>query len=64
MIALAIARVIEHRRRRGLASERPIIADINPTSPDIAFALGQNRHCRVVSVQAFGRHHMGFQPRQ
>ena len=33
MLARAIARVIEHRRRRILAAEGPVIADIDPASP-------------------------------
>ena len=58
MLAFAIAGVIEHRRRRALAPEWPIVAHINPTSPRIGLAFGQDRHGRIVAMQAFGRHDM------
>ena len=51
MFAGAIARVIEHRRRRRGAAERAIVAHVNPTSPGVGLALGQDRHGRVVAVQ-------------
>ena len=54
MLAAAIARVIEHRRRRRRPAERPIVAHIDPTSPGIGLALGQDRHRRVVAVQPLG----------
>ena len=60
MLALAIARVIEHRRRRPRAAKRPVVAHIDPASPGVGFALGQHRHGRVVPMQALGRHDMGF----
>ena len=60
MLAAAIARVIEHRRRRRRPGERPIVAHIDPTSPDVGLALGQDRHGGVVAVQALGGKHMGL----
>ena len=58
MFAAAVARVIEHRRRRRRSAERPIVAHVDPTSPDIGLALGQDRHRRVVAVQALGGKHV------
>ena len=60
MLAPAIARVVEHRRGRPDAAERLVVANINPAPPGIGFALGQNRHGRIVAMQALGRHDMGF----
>src|SRR6185436_12455995 len=36
VLAAAIARVIEHRCRRVLAAERPVVPNVNPTSPGIS----------------------------
>ena len=54
VIAAAVARVIEHRRRRRRSGKRPIVAHIDPTSPGVGLALGQHRHGCVVAVQPFG----------
>jgi len=54
----AVARVVEHRRRRVWPAERAIVAHINPTSPGVGLALGQDRHGRVVSVQSLGGKNM------
>ena len=54
VLAAAIARVIEHRCRRRRPAKRPVVAHVNPTSPGVGLALGQNRHNGVVAVQAFG----------
>src|SRR4030081_2681786 len=62
VLAGAIARVIKHRRRRVLAAEWTIVAHVNPASPGVGLALGQNRHGGVVTVQALGREDMGFKP--
>ena len=64
MLALAVAVVIEHHRRRRCPTERPVIADVDPTSSRIGLAFGQNRHGGVVAMQAFGRHDMRFDPPQ
>jgi hypothetical protein len=55
MLALAVAGVIEHRRRRRCPTEWRVIADINPASAGIGLAFGQDRHRGVITVQAFGR---------
>src|SRR4030081_1245873 len=62
VLAGAIARVIKHRRRRVLAAEWTIVAHVNPASPGVGLALGQNRHGGVVTVQALGREDMRFNP--
>ncbi len=64
MLALAIAGVIEHRRRRRCPTERPVVADIDPTSPRIGLAFSQDRDGRIVTMQAFRRHDMGLDPSQ
>ena len=65
MLALAVAGVIEHRRRRGRSPEGPVIADIDPTSANVSLARGQHRHGRVVTMQALGRQNVSFeQPAQ
>src|SRR5450759_5561958 len=60
VLAGSIARVIEHRRRRRGAAERAIVAHINPTSPGVSLALGQDRYSRVIAVQSVGCEDMGF----
>src|SRR5439155_18922524 len=62
MLAGPIARVVEHRRRRILPAERTIVAHINPTSPGVGLALGQDRHSRVVAVQSLGRENVSLNP--
>ena len=54
MLAAAIARVEEHRRRRGGAGKRPIVAHIGPKSAGDRFPFGQHWHRRVVAVHAVG----------
>ena len=54
MLASSVARIVEHRRRRCAATEGPIVAHIDPCPAGIGLALGQNRHRRVVAVQALG----------
>ena len=58
VLAVAVARVEEHRRRRCRAGERPVVADIGPQPPGDGLAFGQHRHGRVVAVQALGGQHM------
>ena len=62
MLAGAVARVIEHRRRRRGAAERPIVAHIDPTSPGVGLAFGQDRHGGVIAMQSLGREDMRFDP--
>jgi len=64
MLALAIARVVEHRRRRPGASKGFVVANVNPASPGVGFAFGQHRHGRVVAMQPLCRHDMGFDQTQ
>ena len=54
MFTRAVARVEEQRRRRRPAAERPVVADVGPTSPGDGLALGQHGHRRVVAVQPLG----------
>jgi hypothetical protein len=60
MLTAPVARVIEHRRRRGPAVKWSIIPHIDPTSPGVGLALGKHRNGRVVAVQPLGRKNMGF----
>ena len=53
MLAGSITRVIEHRRRRRGAAERAIVAHINPRSPGVSLAFGEDRNGGVIAVQAF-----------
>ena len=60
MLAFAISRVVKYCRGRPGSAKRPVIAKINPAPPGVGFALGQNRHRRIIPMQALGRHDMGF----
>ena len=53
VLALAVGRVEEQRRRRPLAGERPLVADIGPQPPGLGLACArrQHRHRRVVDMQ-------------
>src|SRR5450631_4775435 len=62
MLARSIARVIVHRRRRRGAAEWAIVAHINPTSPGVSLALGQNRYGGVIAVQSFRGEDVSFKP--
>ena len=63
MLALAVGRVEEQRRRRSRAGERPLVADISPQPPGfgLAGARRQYRHRRVVDMQRVRVHHLGGQ---
>src|SRR5207237_3455884 len=54
MLAGAIARVIEDRRRRVRPAERAIVPNIGPDPADDRFTLGQHWHGRVVAVDTLG----------
>jgi len=58
---LAVGRVEEQRRRRPLAGERPLVADIGPQSPGLGLACArrQHRHRRVVDMQCVAGHDLG-----
>src|SRR3984957_336842 len=49
MLTFAVARVIEHRCRRRCPTEWRVISDIEPTSPGIGLAFGQDRHRGVIT---------------
>ena len=61
VLALAVGRVEEQRRRRPRAGEGPLVADIGPQPPGLglAGARRQHRHRRVVDMQGVGGHHIG-----
>src|SRR5438552_6208879 len=54
MLAFAIGRVEEQRRRRARTGEWPLIADIEPQPAGLGLAgtWRQNRHRRVVDMQS------------
>ena len=54
MLAAAIGRVEEHRRRRIGAAKRPVVAHIGPQPAGAGLALGQHRHGGVVGMDALG----------
>src|ERR1700720_1511588 len=60
MLACAVAREIKNRRRRGCATERAIIAHVNPTSRGVRLTLGQDRYGGVITVQSVGGKDMRF----
>ena len=64
MLAPAVARVVEHRRRRTGSAKRPVVPHINPASPRVGLSLGQDRHGRIIGMKALGRHDMGFDQAQ
>ena len=52
MLPAAVGRVEERCRRRGRASKRPVVADIDPGPTGRCLAFGENRHGGVVTVHA------------
>ena len=58
MLAVAVARIEEHRGRRVRAGERPVVPDIGPQPADDGLVLGQHRHGGVVAMQALGGKHV------
>jgi hypothetical protein len=62
MLAAAVARIIEHRRRRRRSREWSIVAHIRPTSADVGLTFGQHRHRGVIGVQPLAGKDMGFDP--
>lgn len=63
VLTLAVGRVEEQRCRRSLATERPLITNVNPQPPGLGLAGAgcQNRHGRVVDMQRVRRHDLGGQ---
>src|ERR1700686_1221741 len=54
MLAAAVGRVEEGRRRRVTTAERLIVADVSPQSAGAALALGLHLHGRLVGMNALG----------
>ena len=63
MFARSIARGVEQRRRRILAAERPVVADIDPHPTGLRLALGEDGNRRVVAVQPLGGQDMALDQR-
>jgi hypothetical protein len=63
MLPRSIARGVEQRRRRILAVEWPIVADIHPNPPGFRLAFREDRYGGVVPVQPLGRKHVGLDQR-
>jgi hypothetical protein len=61
MLAGPIARVIEHRPRRGLPAKRLVVAHIDPDPAGVGLAFGQDRDHGVVPVQSLGSQHIGLE---
>ena len=61
VLAFAVGRVAEQRRRRPGAGEWPLVADIGPQPPGLglAGARRQDWHRRVVDVQRLRAHRLG-----
>ena len=53
MFAAAVARVIEDRRGRPGAAERPVVAHVDPEPAGVGLALGQHRHGRASRPRGF-----------
>ena len=64
MFALAVTRIIEHGRGRPGTTKGLVIANIDPAPPGVGFALGQDRHGRVVAMQPLRSQDMRFHPAQ
>ena len=64
MLALAVARVVEHRRWRARATKGPVVPDVDPAPSCVGLSLGQYRHGRIIGMKPFGRQDMGFEAAQ
>ena len=60
MFALAIARVVKYGGWRPRSAKGPIVANVDPASPGVGLAFGQNGHGRIIPMKALGRQDMGF----
>jgi hypothetical protein len=60
MLALAVGRIEEQRRRRARAGERPLVAHVDPepSGLGLAGARRQHRHRRVVDMQGVRGHRL------
>ena len=63
VIARAVSGVAEQRCWRVRATERLIVAHVDPGPPRVGLALGQHRHRRVVAMQTFCRQHVRLDQR-
>ena len=63
VFAPPVGRVVEHRRGRRGATERPVVAHIGPQSSGARLAFGQHRHRGVVAVQPLCRQHVSLDQR-
>ena len=63
MLARPVARGIEQRRRRVLAAERPVVADVSPDAASFGLAFRQDRNRGVIAVQALSRQNVAFDQR-
>ena len=63
VFAPPVARVMEHRRRRGRTAERSVVADIGPDAADIGPNLGEHGHRGIVAVEALDGKDMRFDQR-
>jgi hypothetical protein len=59
IFASARARVGEDRRQRNLAAKRPVVADRGPYPAGDRLQSCQNRHGRVVGMDALAPEHLG-----
>jgi hypothetical protein len=50
VLATAITRVVEHRRRRCSSAKGTIVTHIDPAASGDGIALGEHRHRGVVAV--------------
>src|SRR5579863_8781485 len=64
LLALAVARVVEHRCRWPHALEPPVVADIDPAPARVSLSLRQHRNGRIISMKPLGRHDVGFDQAQ
>ena len=64
MLAPAVARVVEHRRRWIGATKRPVVPDVDPAPSRVGLSLGQDWHRCIIGMKALGRHDIGFEAAQ
>jgi hypothetical protein len=63
MFARSIARGVIKRRRRVLAAEWPVVADVSPDAASFGLAFRQDRNRGVIAVQALSRQNVAFDQR-
>src|SRR5215467_3615564 len=60
MLMPPIARGVIERSRWGTTAKWPVVTDIGPDVAGDCFALGQDRHLRIVTVQSLGGENMSL----